>query len=301
MKRTLSLCLVLLVCLSLCGCTSADYTRARQLKDEGSYIQAAAAFEALGDYKDSPDEVLDCRYLAADAAERTKDYTAAAALFEDLGSFRDSARRAARVQGFLNSGDLPGDRFYVQDGTPGFLAGAEAAMAEYPGLWEYCDYGSYELTYRLSLYEDGSFTFCLDREALTELADRIIGDTRAAVTDYLAGTVTKAYAGQGIALEDVYRDLGVEDMDGLLRWLNYDPAAMTERIIPRANFETAASASVINGTYTSDADSLTLTVKSSSTVQTYAVDGDTLILYGPEDPSSDLLHMADSYPMVFHR
>ena len=74
-----------------------DYQAARALVDAGAYPAAAAAFEALGDYKDSADWVVECQmlqreydYAQALAAMEAGDYPEARELFLALGEYRDS-------------------------------------------------------------------------------------------------------------------------------------------------------------------------------------------------------------------
>ena len=51
-----------LVCSALCGCARLDYDRADRLAQSGDYAAAAAAFDALGDYRDSSRKAGVCYY-----------------------------------------------------------------------------------------------------------------------------------------------------------------------------------------------------------------------------------------------
>lgn len=64
MKKKLLLAISLLVVfiLVLTGCNSSDYKKAISLYENGSYEEAAAAFEALGDYQDSKKQLVNCYY-----------------------------------------------------------------------------------------------------------------------------------------------------------------------------------------------------------------------------------------------
>ena len=68
-----------------CDSNKKPYEDAKALFDSGQY-EAAAAFEALGEYEDAVE-------LAAEAGNEAK-YTEAAAAFEALGSFKDATERA---------------------------------------------------------------------------------------------------------------------------------------------------------------------------------------------------------------
>ncbi|MBQ9986541.1 MAG: hypothetical protein IJP38_09600 [Oscillospiraceae bacterium] len=52
-KRIAAFILALVMVFTLTGCKSSDYKKAMALFDEGNFSEAQAAFEALGDYKDS--------------------------------------------------------------------------------------------------------------------------------------------------------------------------------------------------------------------------------------------------------
>ena len=69
------------------------YKAAEALLAEGHYEEAAAAFEALGNFKDSPDRVLEAHYATADALLAAERYEEAAAAFDELGNYKDSPDR----------------------------------------------------------------------------------------------------------------------------------------------------------------------------------------------------------------
>lgn len=65
-KRVLSaVCAVVFCAVAMTGCKGSDYKEAIALMDSGNYEEAASAFEALGDYKDSKDMAKDCAWKAA--------------------------------------------------------------------------------------------------------------------------------------------------------------------------------------------------------------------------------------------
>ena len=69
------------------------YRAAVSLENEGNYDEAISAFEALGDYRDSAEQILACRYGAALAFADKGNYTEAIAEFETLGDYQDSAEQ----------------------------------------------------------------------------------------------------------------------------------------------------------------------------------------------------------------
>ena len=256
----------------------------------------------LGDYRDASDRVLECRYREAERLLASGAFSAAAEAFSALGEYRDSAERAAAAAGAVYGDTLTGDWYYSQDDTEELLAGLKAGMARWDGLWDLCEYGRYDFTYRLTLFEDGSFTFCLDRDSLDAVADSVIGATRKAFYAYYSRLVEETYRSQGIPLEEVYRDLKVEDMDGLLRWLNYDPAVMTEKVISRKAFDAAANNAVVTGSYAVADVTLILTVADGSDEEQFSLKDGVLTFTGrSSDSTADVLRLTDHYPAVFTR
>ncbi len=107
MKKLLSLILIVVMCLSLTGCKSDDYKAAVELKSAGNYAEAAAAFEALGEYKDSAALLEECKTmisaieafdnaaaaLEAKNSEIEKELEAASALVYSDGTIIDESLR----------------------------------------------------------------------------------------------------------------------------------------------------------------------------------------------------------------
>ena len=72
---------------------NAAYQDAVALMEEGEYQEAIEAFEALGDYKDSPDQILNVKYHEALSLVEQGDYDGAVELFTELGDYKDSAEQ----------------------------------------------------------------------------------------------------------------------------------------------------------------------------------------------------------------
>jgi tetratricopeptide (TPR) repeat protein len=103
-KKTTFISAALLLAVLFSGCDSGKkpYEAAEALMSGGRYPEAAAAFEALGDYKDAAsrakgarEAILSEAYQAAEALFREEEYEQAAAAFGALGDYKDAASRAA--------------------------------------------------------------------------------------------------------------------------------------------------------------------------------------------------------------
>ena len=86
------------------------YQEAEELLKNKQFDEAAVAFEALGDYKDSADrveEVTEAKnsdaYAKAEALLSQKKYDEAAKAFKALGDYKDSARRVEEITEAKNS------------------------------------------------------------------------------------------------------------------------------------------------------------------------------------------------------
>ena len=74
---------------------ASNYQKAQALMEAGQFDEAISAFEALGDYRDSAEQVrLLPTYQRADTLMKFGEYTGAAILFSELGDYQDSAQRA---------------------------------------------------------------------------------------------------------------------------------------------------------------------------------------------------------------
>lgn len=73
-----------------------SYNKAVELKDDGRYQEAIAAFTDLKDYKDSPDQITECRYLEAKQMLADGKFDEAIAAFTALDSYKDSRDQIAQ-------------------------------------------------------------------------------------------------------------------------------------------------------------------------------------------------------------
>ena len=76
---------VLAICLVLTGCDSSQYKKATSLYEAGDFEAAASLFEELGDYENSAEMALACKYTYAAQLLENKDYDAAKEIFEKRG------------------------------------------------------------------------------------------------------------------------------------------------------------------------------------------------------------------------
>lgn len=102
MKKRVSVLLVLttLLCL-LAGCDSADYKKADEAFVAGNYQEAAAMFEALGDYEDSVARAVESKYLYAEDLLEAGAYADAIAAYEALSGYKDAAEKIEEAKTLL--------------------------------------------------------------------------------------------------------------------------------------------------------------------------------------------------------
>lgn len=72
---------------------AADYEKAQNFVSEKKYGEAALIFDELGDYEDSKEKALECKYNNACALESAKKYNEAVEIFNELGDYEDSAAK----------------------------------------------------------------------------------------------------------------------------------------------------------------------------------------------------------------
>lgn len=90
MKKITLMCIVVCIAVMLSGCKSSDYKKASGLMDSGSYEEAIAIFEELGDYKDSADLITDCQYGSAVAIYDSGDFKTSIEKFKALDDYKYS-------------------------------------------------------------------------------------------------------------------------------------------------------------------------------------------------------------------
>ena len=124
------------------------YRDAQALLDGGEYVAAAAAFDSLGDHRDSADKALEARYLRAAQLQKADRFDDARKAFAALGSYRDSAARITETD-YLQARQL------LEDGR------AKEAQKAFEALNGYADSASLVLACRYQqaeqLYNSGKW------------------------------------------------------------------------------------------------------------------------------------------------
>ncbi|MCM1233070.1 MAG: hypothetical protein NC489_23345 [Ruminococcus flavefaciens] len=93
MRKNISICLVLLICLGLSGCKSSSYSDAIKLEESKDYYSAATIYEELGEYKDSGEHLKYCNTMI-DLIEK---YNTAKVIVEEKNIELDNAISAAET------------------------------------------------------------------------------------------------------------------------------------------------------------------------------------------------------------
>ena len=105
MKKIFAILVLIVIVLCLSACASKDYKEATTLYEGGNYESAAALFNGLGDYKNSADMYLVCRYSYAAELMEAKSYDTARAIFSELGSYEESESFAKECS-YRQAGEL---------------------------------------------------------------------------------------------------------------------------------------------------------------------------------------------------
>lgn len=78
------------VSMGLVGCENIDYSNAQKMLKNGQYDEAIVAFQTLGDYKDSAEQVKACKYAKAEALYDDGDYLEASEIFSEITDYSDA-------------------------------------------------------------------------------------------------------------------------------------------------------------------------------------------------------------------
>ena len=92
------------------------YNKATDLKDEGKYDEAIAIFEELGRYRDSRDQVTECKYLYAVAMKNTGEYEKAIEAFTALEDYKDSKEQIPLCRSAMKERDYNRGIAYMKKG-----------------------------------------------------------------------------------------------------------------------------------------------------------------------------------------
>ncbi len=130
MKKLVALLLALSMAVALCGCMSEDYKKAVSLFEYERFDDAQAVFEELGDYKDSRDQVKNCKYQKAMKMIEQHQYRDAQTVLEELEDYRDCKVKLCEV--------LINQIGYLSKYDPSYssISAAERALSYYESLDE---------------------------------------------------------------------------------------------------------------------------------------------------------------------
>lgn len=78
--------------------TECRYLTAVDLMEARQYVNAIAAFEAMDGYKDSTDQITECKYLYAATLLESEQLNQAMSLFSALGNYKDSIDQVSECQ-----------------------------------------------------------------------------------------------------------------------------------------------------------------------------------------------------------
>ncbi len=94
-KKIIAWILLLFIPVMLSGCDGSDYKKAASFYDSGDFEAAIEIFTELGDYKDSQERLVDCRFHYGQQLYDHGDFEAAIEIFAELGDYKDSQERLA--------------------------------------------------------------------------------------------------------------------------------------------------------------------------------------------------------------
>ncbi len=93
----LALIVVLVIVIST-ALPGVKYKKAVQLAEAGNYLEAIAAFETLGGYEDSAEQITDCYYHHAQKLMEAGNYNEALTILHSLDGYQESAELIAECQ-----------------------------------------------------------------------------------------------------------------------------------------------------------------------------------------------------------
>lgn len=341
MKKLFAVLLAAVMLLSLCACDASDYKKATALYSAGSYTEAKAAFEALGDYKDSADMVKSCSYALADADLTVGNFAEAKAAFEALGSYEDSAEKVkdcaysiartdldagnleSAVEGFTalgefkDSAELLGkaqDALATErlvglwvseniDVTDAMVAGMELADEE---ISSYFDFGTIYVTMDVEFTANGTYTTCLNKDQYLAAIDGMVEPFTAGFTQYMTDYITEEASSIGYTLEAFLAECGVSTMEELIEIsLDMSVDEYADLLFGETLRDLADSLPVENGTYSVESGTLRLYCGTVCETGSYDPDSDTFTILGLEGAETDENSLsaiaAGTYPITCHR
>lgn len=171
----------------LTACDSGDYKKATNLYNSGQFKEAADLFESLGDYEDSADMLLICRYEEANQLMNEGKYEDAAAIYESIIGYSDAADKLAEANSkitYEKYGDvidlLAKEAFYYNGGSSNQLnriifteSGATIEKVYFDGNGKW-DNGSDSVRYTM---DDSVISVTQADGSLLEIPYKVEGDS----------------------------------------------------------------------------------------------------------------------------
>lgn len=256
---------------------SQDYAHAVELRDNGEYDEAAAAFLRLGNYSDAEEQIAQTRYQKASALYESGDFDSAELIFRYLGDYLDSeemfdkvrydkavsvlengeydkaANMFGELSGYSDSAEKVKYAKYCKAEKLLSEGNSEAAAAVFTALGDYSDSAARVLNIRFEqakqLADEGS-----DKQAMETLAALYeeAGDTMPDVKyEYAALLAAESRFDEAIKL---YKELGdYKDADELELKTRYDMACY---YIDIGDFSSAEAEFIRLGDYADSAERL---------------------------------------------
>lgn len=170
------------------------YSGAEKRLAAGDYDAAIAAFEALGDYKDSADLILESKYLQASEILAEERFDEAASSFKELGGYKESERlwqEASYAYALtLYNTENYSDALTVFNSLGNYIDSQDMVTA----CQNECNYAE-ALDYLASNQDDKAF------ELLTELGD--YRDVKDYLADFRCFMTERAYKGSNYTYAEV--------------------------------------------------------------------------------------------------
>ena len=216
--KKISILLVLaMLAVCLTACASSDYKKASDLMEAGSYSEAKAIFETLGDYKDSTELSKECSYNQALGYIEESKLEDAAGILEALGSYKDSADRLLDVTDGIIAEKLVGKwESQVINMKDDFVSSIAAGIGEADAadaFFSYCTFDDMNIVVTAEFKEDGNYNIYVEDSYCDNIYNSLFGGIKAGFLDYLQVSLEDALREEGLTLDDLYSELQVSTIE----------------------------------------------------------------------------------------
>lgn len=257
-KRIICLGLVLALALSLAGCKPTDYKNAMEKMASGSYAEAAAAFTALGDYKDSAAQATECNYRMAEASFKAGDYEQAIAQYAALDGYKDSASQMGKAEDLRLAAKLVGDWTADLDMTEMIAASINETVNE--DVVPYFHFPDFVFPVTYTFTEKGTFSFQYDETVAKDFPEKFMNALRGGMIDYLTAELEAQVAEYGLTLENLLKESGVETVEEIFQ---LEAGMSIDEMLDQMGFQdfmqTVVESVNVTGVYAVEGGEITLT------------------------------------------